>query len=82
MTPEDTLTPRDTLIVAALVAGRSWDEAARQANCSRATVSRVARDHRAAIAEERAERARQGADRLKDAGDCLGRAWEGACRLL
>lgn len=25
MTPEDTLTPRDTLIVAALVAGRSWE---------------------------------------------------------
>lgn len=67
MTPENTPNPRDSIIVAALVAGRSWDEAGRQANCSRATIARVAREHRAAIADERAMRARQVADRLKDA---------------
>lgn len=67
MTNNSTPSPRHSLIIAGLVAGRTWDDICRQADCSRSTIARVAREHRDEITQERAERARQVADRLKDA---------------
>ena len=67
MEHNNTPSPRHSIIIAGLVAGRTWDDICRQADCSRSTIARVAREHRDEIAQERGERARQVADRLKDA---------------
>ena len=67
MDTQATPSPKRTIVLAALVAGRSWDDIAREAGCSRSTIARVAREHRDDIAQERAERARPVADRLRDA---------------
>ena len=59
MTDNNTPSPRHALIIAALVAGKSWHDITREAGCSMSTDARVARQHRVEITQDRADRARQ-----------------------